>query len=267
MSVAGRSGSMGRMTASPQSTTPSGLNQVTTLSAKTSSEDFVRRAAWTAVALLMLAAAATVIDLPASQFVKRKSGWRNHPVAGRLTKVVELCEVFGYGGTVLLVVMLAGSLDPAGLRVMPRLLAGAFGGGLAADAVKMLVSRLRPRAAEKAPDLNGSVLETFRGWLPVLDESTRVHQFQSFPSAHTATAFGLATVLAWRHPRGAAMFFFLAALAGLQRVQARDHFVSDVLVGAAIGILCGAACVGPNLAGRWFTHLESVASMPRDRVN
>lgn len=251
------------MTASPRSTTPAGVNQRMTLSAHASSETFVRRAAWTALALLMLAAAAAAVDLRASQFFKRKATLRNHPVVGRLTKVVELCEVFGYGGTVLLVVVLAGSLDPAGLRAMPRLLAGAFGGGLAADAIKMLVCRLRPKYA----DQDGTVLETFRGWLPILHESTLQHQFQSFPSAHTATAFGLATVLAWRHPRGAAMFFLLAALAGLQRVQARDHFVSDVFVGAAIGVLCGAACVGPKLAGRWFTRLESVASPPRDRVN
>jgi membrane-associated phospholipid phosphatase len=250
------------MTASPQSTTSAGLSQATKISAQHSSQAFVRRATWLALVLLLLAAAAAIVDFPASRWFSPKGSARNHPVFGRITKVVDLCEAFGYGGTVVLVILLAGSLDPAGLRAMPRLAAGAFGGGLAADAVKLLVSRMRPKKA----DLEG-VLATFHGWLPILDASSRHHEYQSFPSAHTATAFGLATVLAWRHPRGAAMFFILAALAGLQRVQARDHFVSDVLVGAAIGILCGAACVGPNLAGRWFTGLESVASPPRDRVH
>jgi membrane-associated phospholipid phosphatase len=251
------------MTASSQSTTSACANQTTTTSTQTSRETFVRRATWMALVLIVLAAAVAAVDLPASQFAARKAAVRNHPIVGRLAKIVDLCEFFGYGGTVLLVILLAGSLDPAGLRAMPRLLAGAFGGGLAADAVKMLVSRIRPKAA----DLNGSVLATFQGWLPILHESSRQHQFQSFPSAHTATAFGLATVLAWRHPRGALIFFLLAALAGLQRVQARDHFVSDVFVGAAIGILCGAACVGPYLPGRWFNRLESVASTLRDRVD
>jgi len=251
------------MTASSPLVTPACVDQIASLAAHDSSRAFARRAAWMALLLLVLAATASLVDLPVSKAAARTRAARNHPVVGRLTKIIDLCEVFGYGGTVLLVIVLAGSLDPAGLRSTPRLLAGAYGGGLAADAVKLLVGRLRPKAA----DLGSSVLETFQGWLPILDESTRQHQFQSFPSAHTATAFGLATVLAWRYPRGAAMFFVLAALAGLQRVQARDHFVSDVFVGAAIGVLCGAACIGPHLAGRWFTRLESVACTPRDRVH
>jgi hypothetical protein len=112
---------------------------------------------------------------------------------------------------------------------------------------------MRPKAA----DLERDVLATFQGWLPVLHETTRVHVVQSFPSAHTATAFGLATVLSWKYPRGAAMFYLLAAFAGFQRVQVMDHFTSDVLCGAAVGLLCGAACVHQRLAGGRFDRLES----------
>ncbi len=217
------------------------------------SESFALRATWAALLLVVLAAAAAWIDLPLARvFRPRNEDRRFHPALGRLTKVVNLCEAFGYGGTIAILILLAGRLDPSGLRSLPRLLAGAYGGGLAANLIKLLVGRERPKAA----DLDGSVLGTFHGWLPMLDSSTGSHDFQSFPSAHTATAFGLATVLAWKYPRGAAIFFVLAGVSGLQRIQVMDHFTSDVLCGAAAGLLCGAACVQPGLAGGWFHRLE-----------
>lgn len=232
------------------------VDEPNTLATPPPREAFARRAAWLGLSLLVLAAAATILDLPvARQFRPRSGEQRFYPALGQFTKVVNLCEAFGYGGTVLLLVLLAGRLDPAGLRAMPRLLAGAFGGGLAANLVKSLVGRTRPKASE----LDGNVLVTFEAWLPMLDGATRIHNLQSFPSAHTATAFGLATVLSWRSPRGGPIFFLLAAAAGLQRIQVMDHFVSDVLCGAGLGILCGAVCISQRLAGGWFDRLESVA--------
>jgi membrane-associated phospholipid phosphatase len=214
---------------------------------------FVRRAALASLVLLSLAAAALWLDVSVARvFEPRGDEERYHRALGPLTKFVNLCEVFGYGGSAVLLALVAARLDPAGMRALPRLLTGSLGAGLAADVVKLLAARLRPKGA----DLRGTALETFQGWLPVLDQATRVHTLQSFPSAHTATAFGLATVLATRHPRGIAAFYTLAALSGLQRVQVMDHFVSDVLAGAAVGMLCGAACVSARFAGGWFDRLE-----------
>ncbi|MCS7191182.1 MAG: phosphatase PAP2 family protein [Fimbriimonadales bacterium] len=68
---------------------------------------------------------------------------------------------------------------------------------------------------------------------------------RSFPSGHTATAFALACWL-WLMVRGTRyrwlgwLGWLLAALVGLSRVYRGVHYPSDVLVGAAIGILWGA---------------------------
>lgn len=209
--------------------------------------------------LVVLAVLSLGIDAQAARFfAQRADGPRVPPPLGALFKVVNLAETFGYGGTVLLLVLLAARLDRSGLRSLARLAAGPFGAGLAANGIKLLIARTRPKVAL----LEAGAIETFAGWLPVLDADLRRHAHQSFPSAHTATAFGLATVLAWRYPQGAAFFYLFAALAGLQRVQSLDHFPSDVLCGAALGVLVGTVCASRALAGRWFDRLEGNGPPP-----
>ena len=60
----------------------------------------------------------------------------------------------------------------------------------------------------------------------------------SFPSSHAANAFAIAAVLARHWRRAAPALWALAALIAASRVYLNRHFTSDVLVGAAIGILC-----------------------------
>jgi membrane-associated phospholipid phosphatase len=67
----------------------------------------------------------------------------------------------------------------------------------------------------------------------------------SFPSSHAANAFALAVVLAARWRRGAVAFLLAAALVAFSRMYLDRHFLTDVLCGAAIGVVCGV------LAVRW----------------
>jgi membrane-associated phospholipid phosphatase len=60
----------------------------------------------------------------------------------------------------------------------------------------------------------------------------------SFPSSHAANAFALATVLARRWRRGAPVFVGVAGIVAFSRVYLNRHYVSDVVVGAAIGVAC-----------------------------
>ena len=61
-----------------------------------------------------------------------------------------------------------------------------------------------------------------------------------FPSGHTARSFAIASVLASRHGRKAALFAYpAAALVGLATVQEDLHWTSDILAGAGLGLAIG----------------------------
>jgi undecaprenyl-diphosphatase len=66
----------------------------------------------------------------------------------------------------------------------------------------------------------------------------------SFPSGDATLAFAVATVAAAALPASARWIpFLLAAAAGVTRLMLLRHFVSDVIAGAALGILCGYAAL------------------------
>ena len=80
---------------------------------------------------------------------------------------------------------------------------------------------------------------------------------RAFPSAHAASAVGLAVALSRFYPQGRPLFVGLAVLACLQRMTSGAHFLSDVLAGAAIGYLFAHACVGNGWLARRFDGWES----------
>jgi len=59
-----------------------------------------------------------------------------------------------------------------------------------------------------------------------------------FPSSHATLAFSLATVIAQYadRPWASVAAYGGAGLVGLSRIQQREHFVSDLVAGAAVGI-------------------------------
>lgn len=65
--------------------------------------------------------------------------------------------------------------------------------------------------------------------------------FRSFPSGHTMTAFGLATILAllFRNRFFSPLFFFWAVLVGFSRIYLCQHFFVDVVWGMLTGVLAG----------------------------
>lgn len=60
----------------------------------------------------------------------------------------------------------------------------------------------------------------------------------SFPSSHAANAFAIAWVLGRRYRKWAWALWSFAAVVAFSRVYLNRHYVSDVLVGAAVGVLC-----------------------------
>lgn len=189
-----------------------------------------RRLFTLALVFAALSAAALAMDAPVMHWAK------DHELRGDLGRLVRLAEVFGWGGTVTLIVLTAAMLDSRRWRIAVPLAVSSLGAGLLADGLKLMVGRLRPSAAT---DIT-SIWDSFVGFLPTLNSELagmKHYAFQSFPSAHAATAAGLAAGLAIFYPRGRWLFALFALLAMTQRVNAQAHWCSDVLAGAALGLL------------------------------
>jgi membrane-associated phospholipid phosphatase len=180
-----------------------------------------------AVLLITGAIAAFQVDCTVAQWFFQSRGPRY------LHDLATISELFGRGECVLLVVILIWRLDRARLWAIPGLAATALLSGLSADAVKMLIARVRPHHF----DILKGVWGSFGPWLPL---GSLGSPNQSFPSAHTATAMGLAISLMVVYPRARWLFCLAPLLVAYQRMDSGAHFLSDVLCGAAVGCVVGA---------------------------
>ena len=157
---------------------------------------------------------------------RRAEHWIVLHRAGWLNPVFEAVTWAGTFGGVFLAIALLLSLRRGRHSLAPLVLA-AIG---AADGLAWLLKRLtgRVRPPLQLPDIHTLVP------LPTSD---------SFPSGHSATAFAAATVLALalRSGRVTAALFVLAAAVGYSRLYVGVHFPLDVLAGAALGVVTGAA--------------------------
>ena len=107
--------------------------------------------------------------------------------------------------------------------------------GLNVAVLKSLLGMARPDLGQ-GPNFTG----------PSLD-----NDYAAMPSGHTAGAFALATVLGAKYPRYKWAFYTLATLIGLSRIYLEQHWPSNVLAGAVIGIYGG-----QRVLGRDFTILQ-----------
>lgn len=74
---------------------------------------------------------------------------------------------------------------------------------------------------------------------PYFIDGVTLHNFHSFPSGHTTSAFALAAILsfAFKNKNYSILFLLLAALVGYSRIYLGQHFMDDVLTGSVIGVL------------------------------
>jgi len=89
--------------------------------------------------------------------------------------------------------------------------------------IKNIVRRVRPELI--FPELPYS-FELFK------------HSF-SFPSGHSAVAFGIAYILSRRYRKMAILWYILAILVAFSRIYLEKHYPVDIIVGAIIGTLIG----------------------------
>ncbi len=105
-------------------------------------------------------------------------------------------------------------------------------GGLVVQILKQIVARPRPLKEMEPLILSGKV---------------RIHNLfyayreSSFPSGHTQSAFGAATVLICIYRKHALYLILIAFLMGLSRIYVGVHFPLDVISGAILGVIASFA--------------------------
>lgn len=200
------------------------------------------------VTFLLLAAAALTVDVPVARWAMGREYSRV------VTELMNLAEVFGHGVGVAVVLVTVYTLDPARRRNLPRAVLTVVAAGCGANLLKLLIARSRPRETDL---LHVESWQTFAGWLSWGHGGSG---WQSFPSAHTATAVGLSLVLAWFYPQGRRLFALFAVAVGVQRVLCSAHYPSDALAGAAVGWFCAVAVLRLPMPGRGERHAVNARS-------
>jgi membrane-associated phospholipid phosphatase len=198
---------------------------------------------WLPIVLLITGWMALPIDLAVARW------FLSHNCPDPLAKWFSLSEIMAHGLGVVALLAAVAVLDPARRAALPRLITASLGAGLLADFCKLFVARARPHSFS----FEGSVADTFQQWLPLVNGGSGL---QGFPSAHMATAAGLAIGLAWLYPRGRWFFVLLSVSAGGERVMSGNHFVSDVAWGAAVGAFCAIGVLKGGLLAPWFDRFE-----------
>ena len=132
--------------------------------------------------------------------------------------------------------------------------------GLAANSTRLSAIADNLAALQIRPDDAGTINNLAWLWAACPADAIRDPQraVEYARKACEATEYGhpgyldtLAVALAALYPRGRWLFASFAALACFQRLEAQAHFASDVLAGAALGCLVGAACRASRWPSRW----------------
>ena len=153
-------------------------------------------------------------------YIKRMNYFREHPGKRQLLHVfnkIATVTVFVSYAALLLWLLLQKSASLARAIIVP------MDGFIILSVFRWLINRRRPY----------EVYET----APVIEKSTKG---KSFPSRHVFSVFAIAMTFFFASPWPAAGVLLLllgVIIAGL-RVISGVHFISDVLAGAAWGVLC-----------------------------
>jgi membrane-associated phospholipid phosphatase len=205
--------------------------------------------------LLGLAAALLLAGAFSLRIDRRAAGYcRDHlqaPLFRLALKVTDWAKGGPWIGAALLFYLAARTAMALGVKNIAlhvisdyalALLASFVVGSIVLHAIKIFLGRRRPR-------------DDFEHGLYGFRYFTWQLQYDSFPSGHAMTIFSVAVMLAAAVPALAALWLVLAACLASARALLTAHFISDVCVGAAVGILAARETfvfLFPALTPSWF---------------
>jgi membrane-associated phospholipid phosphatase len=212
---------------------------------------------WFAGMLLLSVPMVTLIDISVAKW------FASDPLPRDFANALELTLIFSHGSGVFLVLFGIFLMAPQCRWHLPRLATLAVGAGAIATLAKMFVLRPRPTG------LNLDVASTDSAWLWAFDWTlSQVATFDSstraFPSGNMATAAALTIGLWMVLPRGRWLFAMICAGTVVQRLACNAHFPSDILGGAAFGLIWAYVCFHPKMLGNLFDKMQP-ESEPRRR--
>jgi undecaprenyl-diphosphatase len=158
--------------------------------------------------LLGFALLQPAIDL--DQAVQRAVQARRSPA---LDRVMQAASNLGHRDELYGVLLAIAVLDPAGPATARLAVAALIATNLAAEGLKLVFNRPRPNGEHRRSDA-------------------------SFPSGHAASAISLAWILTRRWRRLAVLWWALAVTVAWSRVVLNRHYLSDIVAGAGVGLLC-----------------------------
>ena len=203
---------------------------------------------WSGLAFLLMGIACFAVDRRAVHFLHASVSQRAHIRIYRTTDFAKgghwlAISIAVYLGAKLLELALGETvpLQRIALTALAFLVSLAAGSAVL-HTLKIALGRRRPRD-ELEHGLFG-----FMPWHFDL-------QYDSFPSGHALTIFCVAVILSGVLPAFAALWFAIAAYLAATRALLNAHFLSDVFVGAGIGLLASRETVlylFPALWQPWF---------------
>ncbi len=144
-----------------------------------------------------------------------------------LTEVMQFFTLIGDAGAVWIG---AGLILVANKKTRNRAIVALGALGITAVAINVVLKNIFKRP---------------RPFLEMEEIVTLAHEFESysFPSGHASSSIAMATALTMLYGKKAAWSFVPASLITFSRPYLGVHYVTDVVVGGAIGALCAAAVV------------------------
>lgn len=192
---------------------------------------------WEGAAALAGIAALGLLDQPLQRYIQTHRSAGADVLAADVRHMGQV-EVFGSVPAGMAIVGLAAH-RPELVRGSLRVAASLALAGVTTTAGKLTLGRLRPSSERDADDF-----KPFSG-------------HDSFPSGHTTMAFALAASLSneIRRPWATVGLFTVAAGTGWSRLNDNNHWLSDVVAGAVVGVTSAEL-----VDGRWrIFHLRPPA--------